>query len=79
MNELDRDFTRWNLKFVLQRRRIRQWQLARAMDRDPSWISKLVTGVIDPNDEDLARLATILELKPDELDAMFSHQGYHTT
>ena len=66
------DYTRVGLKIALMQRGFKQAHIAKAMNKDQAWVSKVVNGWIDPSDEDTARMANVLDLDVDELRAMFA-------
>jgi predicted XRE-type DNA-binding protein len=66
------DYTRWALKMAIMQRGLKQAHIAKALNKDQAWVSKVVNGWIDPSDEDTARLASALGLGVEELTAMFT-------
>ena len=66
------DYTRWGLKQVLRRRNLKQAHIAKALGKDQAWVSKIVNGWIDPSDEDMARLASVLDVGLGDVREMFS-------
>jgi predicted XRE-type DNA-binding protein len=66
------DYTRVGLKIALMQRGFKQAHIAKAMNKDQAWVSKVVNGWIDPSDEDTASMASVLDLGVDELRTMFT-------
>jgi transcriptional regulator with XRE-family HTH domain len=66
------DYTRWGLKIALMQQGIKQSHIAKAMGKDPAWVSRVVRGWIDPSEADTARMASVLNLDVDELRTMFA-------
>lgn len=67
------DYTRWALKVAIMQRGLKQAHIAKALNKDQTWVSKVVNGWIDPSDEDTARMASVLNVGVDELRVMVAN------
>lgn len=66
------NYTRYRLKIALMQRGLKQAYIAKAMGKDPAWVSRVVNGWIDPSGEDMTRLASVLNVGLGEVQEMFS-------
>ena len=66
------NYTRYRLKIALMQRGLKQAYIAKSMGKDQAWVSKIVNGWIDPSDEDMARLASVLDVGLGDVREMFS-------
>ena len=55
------------IKLLRLKRGLYQWQVAQAIGVNESVLSKLETGRTKPSEEQLAKIATILEVSEEEL------------
>jgi hypothetical protein len=69
------DFTRWPLKQALYRRNLKQAHIAKALGKDPAWVSRLVRGWIEPTDVDTERIAQATGISVDELKPLLKPTG----
>ena len=61
---VDADQIRWPLRRSIQRIGLTQIALAKRIGKDQGWVSKLVNGWIEPNDEDVAKLSAVFGHNP---------------
>ena len=69
------DFTRWPLKQALYRRNLKQAHIAKALGKDPAWVSRLVRGWIEPTDVDRERIAQATGISVNELKLLLQPTG----
>lgn len=55
------DNTRWNLKIAIMKNRLKHYQLAQAIGKDATWVSKVIGGYKTPSDTEQAEIASILK------------------
>ena len=61
------DNTRWNLKMAIMKSRLKHYQLAQAIGKDATWVSKVIGGYKTPSDTEQAEIASILKSDPNQL------------
>jgi hypothetical protein len=61
------DKTRWNLKMAIMQSRLKHYQLAQAIGKDATWISKVIGGYKTPSDIERAQIASILQSNAKDL------------
>lgn len=66
------DFTRWDFKQALKQKNISQAYLAKILGKDNSWVSRISKGWIDPKDNDIERIASVLNVDKDNARLWFA-------
>jgi hypothetical protein len=55
------DITRWPLKMAILKSEFSQARIAREMNRSESWLSRVVSGLIDPSIDEQVSIEQILQ------------------